>query len=73
MESAPPGPSVFEAQKMTGLKPRAGASLCKLSAGSPDRNNEVAPQYLLTLVVSSRWFRIHPNLFRHNTYVQNWL
>ena len=36
VESAPP-PSVFEAQKITGLKPRAGASLCKLSAGSPDR------------------------------------
>ena len=65
MESPPFGPSVFEDQKMTGLKPRPGASLCKLSAGSPDLNKEVA--YLLTLVESSCWFRIHPNLFRHNT------
>ena len=53
MEYASPF-SVFEAQKMTGLKPRAGtASLCKLSAASPDQNKEVAPQYLLTLAVSS--------------------
>ena len=65
-ESSPP-PSVFEAQKMTSLKPRAGASLCKLSAGSLDRNKAVAPQYLLTLAMSSCWFRIHPNLSRHNT------
>ena len=65
-ESSPPS-SVFEAQKMTGLKPRAGASLCKLSAGSLDRNKAVAPQYLLTLAMSSCWFRIHPNLSRHNT------
>ena len=65
-ESSPP-PSVFEAQKMTGLKPRAGASLCKLSAGSLDWNKAVPPQYLLTLAMSSCWFRIHPNLSRHNT------
>ena len=65
-ESSPP-PSVFEAQKMTSLKPRAGASLCKLSAGSLDWNKAVAPQYLLTLAMSSCWFRIHPNLSRHNT------
>ena len=59
--------SVFEAQNMTGLKPIAGASLCKLSAGSLVRNKAVAPQYLLTLAVSPCWFRIHPNLSRHNT------
>ena len=51
VESTPSRPSFFGAQKLTGLKPRAGVSLSKLSAGSPDRNKKVAPQYLLTLVV----------------------
>ena len=64
--SSPPS-SVFKAQKMTGLKPRAGASLAeRRAAGSPDQNKEVAPTFP-SLAVSSCWFRIHPNLTRHNT------